>query len=66
VRGGRVRTPRAVGHRAGDLADEQRVAAGDIEDGPSVGRGLLHSGPRQLLADLGEVEATQVEALDRR
>ena len=43
--GGRqpVRTPCAVGHRAGDLADEQRVAAGEAEGGASVGGGLCRS-----------------------
>ena len=57
-----VRIPGALGHRRGDLADEQRIAAGDIENSPGVG--LLYSHTRQLLMHLGEAEATQVETLD--
>jgi hypothetical protein len=38
-----VRIPGALGHRRGDLADEQRIAAGDIENSPGVG--LLYSLP---------------------
>jgi hypothetical protein len=59
-----VRAPGAVGHRTGDLTDEQRVAAGDLKDGASVGREPLRGRPGQLLAHLGQVEATQVQALD--
>jgi hypothetical protein len=63
VRGGRSgrHVPSAI---ARDLADEQRVAAGDIEDGADVGHRLAGR-PRHLLTHLGEVEATQIEPFDR-
>jgi hypothetical protein len=63
---GPVRTPGAVGHRAGHLTNEQWVAAGDLQDGAGVGDGLIRRRPRQLFAHLGQVEATQLQALDRR
>jgi hypothetical protein len=56
-----VGAPGAVHQRAGDLPDEQGVAAGHVENGAGVGH-LPGRGHRQLLPDLGEPEATQVEA----
>ncbi|HEX2041732.1 MAG TPA: hypothetical protein VHF24_03770 [Acidimicrobiales bacterium] len=61
-----VRAPRAVGHGPGHLPHEQRVAAGDLEHGAGVGGGADPRRPGQLLAHLGQVEPSEVQALDRR
>lgn len=61
-----VRAPRAVRDGAGDLADEQWVPAGDVQDGAGIRRAPAPSEPRQLLAHLGQAEATQVEPLHSR
>ena len=58
-----VGPPRAVGDGPGDLADEQRVAAGQVEYGPSIRSRHVRCEPRHLLAHLGDAKATQVQAL---